>query len=74
MVLLIGIILFNTELNMSILKLDEMFFFFLNYSLQLKQNIYSIGIFRALVVTKSRKKYKEKLQQNPIFESLQFLC
>ena len=40
----------NTELNKSTFLHHEMFFF-IHYSLQIKQNIYSIGIVCAPVVT-----------------------
>ena len=39
----------------------------LHCSLQIKQNIYSIGIFHAPVVTQFIVKYKEKSQIVPIF-------
>ena len=39
----------NTELNKLHFLRDEMIL--MNWSLQIKQNIYSIGIFRASVVT-----------------------
>ena len=42
-------IFFNTELNNIHILCDEMII--LHFSLQIKQNIYSIGIFRAPVVT-----------------------
>ena len=41
--------------------------------LQIKQNIYSIGIFRAPVVTQFIVKVKRKIEKSPIFESLSFL-
>ena len=43
------IIFLNTELNKPNFLRDEMIFMYC--SLQIKQNIYSRGIFRALVVT-----------------------
>ena len=46
---LLGIILMNTELNKLHFLRDEMIF--MHCSLQIKQNIYSIVIFRAPVVT-----------------------
>ena len=48
-VVLFGIIFLNTELNKPHLLRNEMIF--MHCSLQIKQNIYSIGIFRASVVT-----------------------
>ena len=48
-VVLLGIILMNTELNKLHFLRDEMIF--MHCSLQIKQNIYSIVIFRAPVVT-----------------------
>ena len=44
------IILLNTEQNKSKYLRDEMFF--RHYWLQIKQNVYSIGTFRAPVATK----------------------
>ena len=41
--------------------------------LQRKQNIYSIGIFRAPVVTQFKVKVYRKIEKSPIFESLPFL-
>ena len=46
---LLGIIFLNTELNKLHFLRDERIF--MHCSLQIKQNIYSIGIFRAPVVT-----------------------
>ena len=48
-VVLLGIIFLNTELNKPHFLRDEMLF--MHCSLQIKQNIYPIGIFRAPVVT-----------------------
>ena len=48
-VVLLGIIFLNTELNKPQFLRDEMIF--MHFSLQIKQNIYSIGTFRAPVVT-----------------------
>ena len=45
----IGIIFLNTELNKPHVLPDEMIF--MHFSLQIKQNIHSKGIFRASVVT-----------------------
>ena len=46
---------------------------FMHCSLQIKQNIYSISIFRAPVVTQFIVKVKRKIEKSPIFESLPFL-
>ena len=48
-VVLSGIIFLNTELNKPQFWRNEMIF--MHCSLQIKQNIYSMGIFRAPVVT-----------------------
>ena len=48
-VVLLGIIFLNTELNKPHFLRDKMIF--MHCSLQIKQKIYSIGIFRAPVVT-----------------------
>ena len=48
-VVLLGIIFLNTELNKPHFLLDKMIF--MHCSLQIKQNIYSIDIFRAHIVT-----------------------
>ena len=37
------------------------------------KHIYSIGIFRAPVVTQFKLKYKENSKKSPIFETLPFL-
>ena len=68
---LLGIIFLNTELNKPHFLRDEMIF--IHCSLQIKQNIYSIGIFRAPVVTQFRVKEWRKIEKSPIFESLPFL-
>ena len=47
--MLLGIIFLNTELNKPHFLRDEMIC--MHCSQQIKQNIYSIGIFRAPVVT-----------------------
>ena len=46
---------------------------FMNCSLQIKQNTYSIGIFRAPVVTQLIVKVLRKIEKSHIFESLPFL-
>ena len=48
-VVLLGIIFLNTKLDKPHLLYDEMIF--MHCSLQIKQSIHSIGIFRAPVVT-----------------------
>ena len=48
-VVLLGMIFLNKELNKTHFLLDEMFF--MHCSLQIKQSIYSISIFRAPVMT-----------------------
>ena len=48
-VVLLGIVFMNTELNKPYFLRDEMIF--INCLLQIKQNIYSIGIYPAPVVT-----------------------
>ena len=44
-----GIISLNTKVNKSTYLCDEMMF--MHYLLQIKQNVYSIGTFHALVAT-----------------------
>ena len=46
---------------------------FMHCWLQLKQNIYSIVIFRAPVETQFIVKVYRKIEKRPIFESLPFL-
>ena len=69
--------LLNTELNKSPILHDEMFFlFFYFYFLQqIKQTLYSIGIFRTSVMNDTIyiKRIKKNRKKNPIFESLSFL-
>ena len=57
-VVLLGIIVLNTDLNKSTFWRSEMVF--IHYSLQIKQNICSIGIFRIPVVTQRIVKDKDK--------------
>ena len=64
-VVLLGIIFLNTELNKPQFLSDEMLF--VHCSLQIKQNMYSIGIFRASVVTQSIVKVERKIEKSPIF-------
>ena len=69
--MLLEIIFLNTELNKLHFLRDEMIF--MHCSLQIKQNIYSIGIFHAPVVTQFIEKVLRKIEKSPIFESLPFL-
>ena len=46
---------------------------FMHCSLQIKQNIHSIGIFRAPVVTQFIVKVLRKIEKSPIIENLLFL-
>ena len=46
---------------------------FMHCSLQVKQNTYSKGIFRASVVTQFIVKVQRQIEKSPIFESLPFL-
>ena len=57
-VLDLGVIFLNTELNKPTFLCYEMSF--IHYLLQIKQNVYSIDIFPASVVTQFIVKYKEK--------------
>ena len=67
-VVLSGIIFLNTELNKPHFLRDLMIF--MHCSLQIKQKIYSIGIFRAPVATQFIVKVLRKIEKSPIFESL----
>ena len=67
----IRIIFMNTELSKPHFLLNEMIF--MHWSLQIKQYIYSIGIFHAPVVTQFIVKANRKIQKSPIFESLPIL-
>ena len=67
---LLGIIFLNTELNKLHSWHDELIF--MHCSLQIKQNIYSIGIFRAPVVTQIIVKVWRNIEKSPIFECLPF--
>ena len=69
--MLLEIIVLDTELNKPHFLRDEMIF--MHQSLQIKQNIYSKGIFRAPVVTKLILKILRKIVKSPISESLPFL-
>ena len=69
--MLLGIIFLNTELNKPHFLRDEMIF--MQSSLQIKQNIYSIGIFRAPVVTIYSKSIKKNLKKkSPILKVYHF--
>ena len=59
--MLLGIIFLNTELNKPHFLRYEMIF--MHCLLQIKQNIYSIGIFRAPVVTQFIVKVKRKIEK-----------
>ena len=58
--MLLGIIFLNTELNKPHFLQDEMIC--THCSLQIKQNIYSIGIIRAPVVRQFIVKVKRKIE------------
>ena len=60
----------NTELNKPHFLRDEMLF--MHCSLQIKPNIYSIGIFHAPVRTQFIVKVYRKYEKSPVFESLPF--
>ena len=59
--MLLGIIFLNTELNKPHFMHDEKIF--MHCLLQIKQNIYSIGIFRAPVVTQFIVKVYTKIKK-----------
>ena len=63
----LGIIFLNTEQNKPYFLRDEMIF--THCLLQIKQNIYSIGIFCAPVVTQFIVKVKGNFEKSPIFEN-----
>ena len=65
----IRMIFLNTGLNKPHFVSDKMIF--MDCSLQIKQNIYSIDIFRAHVTINSKSIKKNR--KSPIFESLPFL-
>ena len=69
--MLLGKIFLNIELNKLHFLRDEMIF--MHCSLQIKQNRYSLGIFRAPVVTQFIVTILRKIEKSPIFESLPFL-
>ena len=64
--MLLGIFFLNTELSKPHFLRDEMIV--MHCSLQIKQNIYSIGIFRA----QFKVKYKEKSEKVPFFKVYHF--
>ena len=70
-VVLLGVFFLYTELSKPHFLRDEMIC--MHCSLQIKQNIYSIGIFRAPVVTQFIVKVLRKFEKSPIIESLPFL-
>ena len=64
------IILLNTEPNKSKYVRDEMFF--RHYWLQIKQNVYSIGTFRATVETQFMVKVYRKIAKSLILTVFHF--
>ena len=64
-IVLLGINFLNTELNKLHFLRDEMILIYC--SLQIKQSIYSIGIFRAHEVTQFVVKVYRKTEKRPIF-------
>ena len=68
--MLLEIIFLNTEQNKPHFLCDEMMFMYCG--LQIKQNKYSIGIFRATVVTQFIVKVIRKIEKCLIFESYHF--
>ena len=69
--MLLGIIFLNIELNKPHFLRDEMIF--MHCWLKIKQNIYTLGIFRAPVETQFIVKVERLIEKSPIFESLPFL-
>ena len=65
--MLLGIFFLNTELNEPSFLRYEMIY--MHCLLQIRQNIYSIGIFRAPVVTQFMVKVYRKIEKSSIFES-----
>ena len=63
--MLLEITFLNTEVNNPHFLRDEMVF--IHCSLQIKQNIYSLGIFRASVVTQFIVKVKRKFEKKVPF-------
>ena len=65
------IILLHTEENKSTYLRDEMFY--IHCWLQVKQNVYSIGTFRAPVATQFIVKVYRKIPKSLIFDRIPFL-
>ena len=68
--MLLGIIFLNTELNKPHFLCDEMIV--MHCSLQIKQNIYSISIFRASEVTQFIVKVKKNRKKDPFLKVYHF--
>ena len=68
--MLLGIIFLKTELNKPHFSRDEMIF--MHCLLQIKQNIYSIGIYRAPVVTQFIVKLLRKIEKVPFLKVYHF--
>ena len=68
--MVLGIFFLNTALKKLYFLRDKMIF--MHCSLQIKQNIYSIGIFRAPVVIYVIVKYKEKWKIAPFLKVYHF--
>ena len=64
------IIFLNTVINKSIYLHDELFFKL--FSLQRKENVYSIGTYSAPEATQILVKCNEKIAKSHIFESVSF--
>ena len=69
--MLLGIIFLNTELTKPHFLSDEMIF--MHCSLQIKQNINSLGIFRAPVVSQFIEKVYRKTKKKQFLKVLPFL-
>ena len=65
------IILLNTEINKSTYLSDEMFY--IHYWLQIKQNVNSLGTFRAPVATQSIVKVSSEIAKSLMFDRIQLL-
>ena len=68
--MLLGILFLNTEQNKPHFLRDEMIF--MHCSLQIKQNLCSIGIFRAPAVTQFMVKVKRKIEKGPFLKVYHF--
>ena len=66
-----SIIFLNADKNKSLYVRDEIFL--IHFSLQIKQNVYSIGTYSASDVTQIIAKMYGKLAKCHIFESMPFL-